>query len=235
MPSMMDFPLTDAMRTALSGTREIYDTFNDVYETLSMDYLYPDPSNLVLFDGNHDMARMFSVVGEDVDKWKMDLVFVMTMPRIPQFYSGDEILMTSTTKGRDDSSYRHDFPGGWAGDKINAFTGAGLAPREREAQEFVRKLVNWRRTANVVHHGKLMHYAPEQNTYVWFRYDDHEKVLVALNADSKEVTLPVARFHEMLSGVASGVDVLSGKSYDLSHALTLPARSSVILQLKATQ
>lgn len=235
MPSMMDFPLTEAMRTALSSSKDKRNIFNDVYETLSLDYLYPDPSNLVLFDGNHDLPRMFSVVGGDVDKWKMDLVFVMTMPRVPQFYSGDEILMTSTTKDRDDSSYRQDFPGGWAGDTVNAFTGAGLPQRQREAQEFVRKLVSWRRTAGVVHHGKLMHYAPEHNAYVWFRYDDHDKVLVALNASDKENVLPVGRFHEMLSGVTSGVDVLTGKTYDLSRTLTLPPKSSIILQLKAAQ
>ena len=234
MPSMMDFPLTEAMRTALSG-KEVANTFNDVYETLSLDYFYPDPSNLVLFSGNHDLPRMFSVVGEDFDKYKMDLVFVMTMPRIPQFYSGDEILMTSTTKGRDDSSYRHDFPGGWTGDKINAFTGAGLAARQREAQQFVRKLVNWRKTAGVIHHGKLMHYGPEHNTYVYFRYDDHEKVMVAFNANEKEAVLPAARFHEMLDGVSSGVDVLTGRVYALSKTITLPAHAAVILQLKANQ
>jgi glycosidase len=178
------------------------------------------------------MPRMYSMVGEDFDKYKMDLVFVMTMPRIPQFYSGDEILMTSTTKGRDDSSYRRDFPGGWAGDKTNAFTGAGLTPRQREAQEFVRKLVNWRKTANVIHHGKLMHYAPEQHTYVYFRYDDHDKVMVALNAGDKEAVLPAARFHEMLAGVSSGVDVLTGRTYDLATSVTLPPHASVILQLK---
>jgi glycosidase len=231
MPSMMDFPLSEAMRTALSG-KEVRNTFNDVYEALSMDYLYPDPGNLVLFDGNHDLPRMYSMVGEDFDKYKMDLVFVMTMPRVPQFYSGDEILMTSTTKGRDDSSYRRDFPGGWAGDKANAFTGVGLTPRQREAQEFVRRLVSWRKTANVIHHGKLMHYGPEQNTYVYFRYDDHEKVLIAFNASDKERLLPVARFHEMLSGVTSGVDVLTGQTYDLAQTLALPPRASVILQLQ---
>jgi hypothetical protein len=40
----------------------------------------------------------------------MNLAFVMTMPRIPQFYYGTEVLMTSVTKGRDDASYRRDFP-----------------------------------------------------------------------------------------------------------------------------
>jgi glycosidase len=202
-----------------------------VYETLSLDYLYPEPNNLVLFEGNHDTARIYSVVGEDFDKYKMDIVFLMTMPRIPQFYSGDEILMTSTTRGRDDGSYRHDFPGGWAGDTVNAFTGAGLAPRQREAQAFVRKLVNWRKATPVIHHGKTMHYGPEEDCYVYFRYDDHDKVMVALNASDKDAALPTVRFHEMLQGVASGLDVLSGKTYDLRTTLALPPHAAVVLQL----
>lgn len=230
MPSMMDFPLTEAMRTALAD-KDGKNIFSDVYETLSLDHLYPDPSRLVLFEANHDMARIYSVVGEDYDRYKMDIAFVMTMPRIPHFYTGDEILMTSATKERDDNSYRRDFPGGWAGDRINAFTGAGLTPRQREAQDFVKKLVNWRKNSPVIHHGKLMHYGPENNTYVYFRYDDSRKVMVALNANDKETVLDAGRFHEMLSGVASGRDVLTGKTYSLKDEIRLPARSTLILEL----
>jgi glycosidase len=235
MPSMMDFPLTEAMRTALApkqrGDDWAENIFNPVYETLSLDYLYPDPSRLVLFEANHDMARIYSVVGEDFDRYKMDIAFVMTMPRIPHFYTGDELLMTSATGQRDDNSYRRDFPGGWAGDKVNAFTGAGLTPRQREAQEFVRKLVNWRKNSPVIHHGKLIHYGPENNTYVYFRYDDAKKVMVAFNANDKETVLDAERFHEMLSGVASGRDVLTGKTYALKDEIRLPAKSTVILEM----
>jgi glycosidase len=230
MPGMMDFPLTEAMRTALAD-RNNENVFNDVYEMLAQDVLYPDPANLVLFEGNHDMARLFSVVGEDFERWKMDLAFIMTMPRIPHFYVGDEILMTSTVGRRDDSSYRRDFPGGWAGDKVNAFTGAGLAPRQREAQAFVKKLVNWRKGAAVVHDGKLMQYGPENNTWVYFRYDAGHKVMVAFNANPKEAVLPAGRFHEMLAGVAAGTDVLTGKRFDLAREIRLPAQSVVILEL----
>jgi neopullulanase len=230
MPSMMDFPVTEAMRGALAQ-KDGANIFDDVYETVSLDYLYPHADNLVLFDGNHDMPRLFSVVGEDFERYKMDLAFVMTMPRIPQFYTGDEILMTSATGARDDSSYRRDFPGGWVGDKVNAFTGAGLTPREREAQAFVRKLVNWRKSAAVIHHGKMMHYGPEDNTWVYFRYDGKQKVMVAFNANPTQALLPTARFQEMLQGAASGVDVLSGKRYDLKTQLTLAPMSVVILEL----
>ncbi len=229
-PSLMDFPVAEAMRGALAS-KDGGNVFTDVYETLSLDYLYPEPNNLVLFASNHDMARIFSVVGEDLDKYKMQMVFLMTMPRIPQFYTGDEILKTSATKERNDASYRTDFPGGWAGDKVNAFTGAGLSAQQREAQQFVRKLANWRKGQGVIHNGKLMHYGPQDNTYVYFRYDDRKKVLVALNNNPKEMTLPVERFREMLRGVAGGVDVLTGKRFDLSSELKLPARSAVVLEL----
>jgi len=230
MPSLMDFPLTEAMRTALAD-KEGKNIFNDVYETLSLDYLYPDPRRLVLFEGNHDMARIFSVVNEDFDRYKMDIAFIMTMPRIPHFYTGDEILMTSETKVRDDNSYRHDFPGGWAGDRINAFTGQGLTPRQREAQDFVRKLVNWRKNSPVIHDGKLMHYGPQDNTYVYFRYDGQKKVMVAMNANAKETVLQAERFREMLSGVASGTDVLSGRTVGLKDEIRLPAKSVLILEI----
>jgi glycosidase len=107
LPSLMDFPMVDAMRGALAEPGK---GFTDVYEKLSLDYLYPEPGNLVLFGGNHDMARMYSVVGEDFDRYRMNMVFLMTMPRIPQFYTGDELLMTSATKQRDDNSYRDRLP-----------------------------------------------------------------------------------------------------------------------------
>jgi len=230
MPSMMDFPLTLAMREALADKKG-ENIFDDVYQTVSLDYMYPNPSNLVLFESNHDMPRLYSTVNDDVDRYKMDLVFVMTMPRIPQFYSGDELLMPSETKVRNDSSYREDFPGGWAGDRVNAFTGAGLNARQRDAQEFVRRLVNWRKTSTVVQQGKLMHYGPENNTYVYFRYDGAKKVMVALNANAKETVLDAARFHEMLSGVTSGTDVLTGKTFDLRKEIRLPAKSALILEI----
>ena len=91
-------------------------SLTDLYETLSLDYLYPNAGNLVLFEGNHDLPRTFSVLNEDVALWRMAMAYVLTAPRIPQFYYGTEILMGSTTQGRDDASYRHDFPGGWPGD-----------------------------------------------------------------------------------------------------------------------
>ena len=230
LPSLMDFPMAEVMRATLADQTP-GSGFTDVYETISQDYLYPNPGNLVLFEGNHDIARLFSVVGENIDLYKMNIAYVMTMPRIPQFYYGTEILMTSETRARNDASYRRDFPGGWSGDKVDAFSGAGLTAQQRDAQAFVRKLVNWRKSNPVIHNGKMMHYGAQDGTYVYFRYDGSKKVMVAFNQGGAQAVLPVTRFSEMLAGVKSGVDVVSGKTFALDAALTLPARTVLVLEL----
>lgn len=248
MPSMMDFPLNDALRRGLASTakgtnqdsNEGLFSLNNLYETLSLDYLYPDAANLVLFEGNHDLPRTFSVLGEDMGLYRMAMAYVLTAPRIPQLYYGTEILMTSDVvngkSGSDDSSYRRDFPGGWAGDQVDAFTGAGLTAAQRDAQAFLKKLLNWRKGAAAIHNGKTMHYGPERDTYVFFRYDGTHKVMVALNKNQEAIALDTGRFREMLAGVRQGTDVITGQTttFDTQPGaqITLPARTALILELQ---
>jgi glycosidase len=230
MPSMMDFPLSCVLRHALADDGE--NGLTDLYEALSQDYLYPNPGNLVLFEGNHDMSRIFSELKGDENLFRIATAFVLTAPRVPQFYAGTEILMTSTVGTRDDESYRHDFPGGWAGDKVNAFTGAGLTSSQAAAQAWLKKLLNWRKTATVIHHGKTRHFGPEQDVYVYFRYDDSKKVMVILNKNKTETALPTGRFAEMLAGARVGVDVVTGKRYPLDDSLAVPPRSALVLEMQ---
>jgi len=234
MPSMMDFPLNDTLRRVLAGD-EGY-SLKSLYEAAAQDYQYPDAANMTLFEGNHDMARIFSVASHDDALFRIAMAYTLTMPRIPQLYYGTEIQMTSTTKGRDDPSYRQDFPGGWAGDKVNAFTGQGLTKQQLAAQAYLKKLLNWRKAQSVIHHGKLMHFGPENDTYVYFRYDGSgvgtSKVMVAINMNQKAMPVKTARFSEMLAGVAEGRDVISGQRYSLKDEVTLPARAALILELE---
>jgi glycosidase len=194
------------------------------------DQLYPEPHKMVLFEGNHDVPRIWSVLGEDLALWKMAMVYVATMPRTPQFYYGTEALMTSPTQ-RDDGATRRDLPGGWPGDKASVFTGEGLSAQQKEAQAFLRRLLNWRKAQPVVHEGRLMHYAPRDGTYVYFRHDGARKVMVAFNKGRAAATLQTARLHEMLAGHAAGTEVFSGQRIDLRRAITLPPRSVTLLEL----
>jgi glycosidase len=236
LPSLMDFPLQEAVWLGLTTEfkEELFDNspggLERMYRRLSMDFLYPDPDALVIFPDNHDMDRIFTQLEEDYDLWRMAMAYFATMRGVPQIYYGTEILMDST----DDSSHgniRSDFPGGWAGDPKNAFTGEGMGERELEAQAFLRTLLNWRRDAAVVHRGKTMHFVPEERTYVYFRYDDEDSVMVVINKNTGAVALELERFAERLQGYGEARDVLTGEAFRLDSAMPMPGRSVRVLEL----
>lgn len=113
-----------------------------------------------------------------------------------------------------------------------SFTGEGLSIEEKQAQSFVRTLVNWRKDKTVIHSGKLMHFVPHNGVYVYVRYDDNNKVMVALNKNEKPVTLDKIRYAEQLDGHKQAFDVLTGARHDLSGPIEVPARGILLLELK---
>jgi glycosidase len=236
LPSLMDFPLQNALRwglvTAEGSKMEDLRPGGLLYlfRALANDFVYPDPTGLVIFPDNHDMSRIYSQLGEDYDLWRMAIAYVLTMRGVPQIYYGTEILMKNPgTEAH--GTIRSDFPGGWAGDARNAFTGEGLSMREKDAQAYLRKLLNWRRDTAVLHHGKTLQFVPEHSSYVYFRYDEQDSVMVAFNKQGKEQRLALDRFQERLASYRHARDVITGEKLDLSEALLLPPRSVRVLEL----
>lgn len=169
LPSLIDFPLYEKLIASLNEP-ESWDTgFIKLYEMLANDVVYADPSQLVLFEGNHDTNRIFSLVKENIDLYQMALTYVLTAKRIPQLFYGTEVLMTSPTEGRHDGVVRSDFPGGFANSATNAFTGQGLSEPQRQAQQFVRTLLNYRKQSPALQSGDLLHFVPQDGVYVQFR------------------------------------------------------------------
>ncbi|MDZ7681748.1 MAG: alpha-amylase family glycosyl hydrolase [Fodinibius sp.] len=231
LPSLMDFPIQTSLTDALTNEENWGSGFVNLYETLSFDYAYSNPQNMVIFADNHDMDRFYRQVNQDYDLFKMGMTYIMTMRGIPQFYYGTEILM-SNKEHHDHGQIREDFPGGWESDTKNAFTGDGLSDKKKEAKAFVKKLVNWRKDNPVIHSGKLMHYAPTQDgIYVYFRYNKNKTVMVVLNKKEEKTTLKTERFYERIKNYSQGTDVISGNTYDLDD-MTVPARSALILELE---
>jgi len=237
LPSLMDFPLQSALRwglvTAEGSKMEdlrpgglLY-----LYRMLANDFLYPDPASLVIFPDNHDITRIYTQLGEDFDLYRMAMAYILTMRGVPHLYYGTEVLMHNR-EAEDHGIIRGDFPGGWAGDERNVFTGEGLTARERQAQTFLQSLLTWRRDKNVIHSGALTHFRPQDGTYVYFRHDTDESVMVVLNKNREEVRLPLDRFSERLDGYSEALDVISGETAPIGDTLALPARSVRVLELR---
>ena len=231
LPSLMDFPLQITLTKVLNAETPAWGSaWTPLYELLGTDFLYPDPGNLVIFPDNHDMSRILSQVNEDTDLYRMAIVFNLTMRGIPQIYYGTEILMANPGT-ESHGIIRSDFPGGWSGDERNAFTGEGMTDEELAAQQFMKKLLTWRKRTNVVHDGKLMHYAPRGNVYTYFRYNEEDTVMVILNRGTDQAVLPVEQFVERLEGKQRATDVISGEHFDVSKPLQLEPRSVLLLEI----
>ena len=229
LKSVMDFPIQMSLSKALNEEENWKSGWISVYEMLALDFLYPDPMNLVIFPDNHDMTRIYSQLNEDYAKFQQAMIFYATMRGIPQFYYGTEILMSSDG---DHGIIRSDFPGGWEGDKKNAFTGQGLTTQEKEAQAFVKKLLNWRKNTPLIHTGKLMHFIPENGVYVFFRYDESNTVMVAMNKNNTNTNLKLDRFSEILDGKTVGKNALTGVEFGIGGSIQLEKNSAIIIELK---
>jgi glycosidase len=232
LPSVTDLPLCFATHAAFPDTPNPTGGMDKLYTILSQDFLYPDPLRNVIFLDNHDMTRFYTQTGSSLDIYRMGLSFIMTTRGIPQLYYGTEIVMEGD-KNKGDGRLRDDFPGGWPGDTRNAFTGDGLTGREKEALEFTKLILNWRKNKEVIHNGKLKHYIPAEGVYVYFRYNDNESVMVILNNNEKETrTISGEKYAESLSGYTEGTDIISGRKVSDLNSFTIAPKTAMIIELK---
>ena len=131
LKTVMDFSFYDKINLAKSEeTDDWWKGLNRIYNSLCYDYLYENPSSVMAFIENHDTDR-FLGEGKDTLALKQALGLLLTINRIPQLYYGTEVLMNGT-KTVTDGDVRRDFPGGFAGDKHNAFTAEGRTKEENQ-------------------------------------------------------------------------------------------------------
>ena len=230
-PGALDFVLYNAFNDALNQKYDWDSGVNRIHQVLAQDDVYADPNKLVTFLENHDTDRYLSVIGDDFDKYKLGVTWLLTTRGIPHWYYGTEILMKGT-KNPTDAEVRKDFPGGFPGDKDNKFETAGRTDRENEAFQFVRKLATYRRDNAVMHTGKLMQFLPQEGTYVYFRYDASKTVMVATNTGDKEISLDTARFAERMAGFTAARNILTDATISDLNVIKLPAKTALVLELR---
>ncbi len=229
IPSMKDFPLQKALYDGLTSDDRWNTGIGDIYRVLANDFQYGDPYNLVIFGDNHDMQRIFSQLNEDMDLYKMAMSFILTTRGIPQIYYGTEIAMKSTG---DHGELRKDFPGGWQSDKVDAFSGKGLKREERDAQNFLRTLLNWRKTSSAIGKGKLLHYPVKDGLYVYFRSYENDLVMVIMNNNQSSKNIDLKRFSEILLKRERAINIINNKAYKLSKPMRVPGKTAMILDIE---
>ena len=228
LKTVMDFSFFDKLNQAKGEeTDDWWQGLNRLYNSFVYDYLYPNPSSVMAFIDNHDTDR-FLGDGHDTLALKQALALLLTVKRIPQLYYGTEILMNGT-KAVTDGNVRKDFPGGFPGDKRNAFTREGRTQAQQQMFQWLSRLLHWRQNNPVISHGTMKQFIPYKGIYVIARQHDGNTVLTILNGTSSEATMQVDRYREVIGTATRARDVLTGRYYNLGTDLKLKPRQSLVL------
>jgi glycosidase len=225
LDTLLDFPLFYPIRHAFAEGKNL----DEIPKTLSKDLLYTNPENLVTLLGSHDDKRFMSEPGANIVGLKLAHTFLLTTRGIPQLYYGDEIAMT----GADEPTTRQDFPGGFPGDRRNAFTKDGRTPQEQELFEHVRRMNRLHAELEPLRRGSLVNLHVAAQQYAYARVTQRSSIIVVINNDTKPSTIEFDVTRAGLSmdaplivylGTASRGQVKNGLL-----KVTSPARSATIL------
>lgn len=246
LPSIMDFPLYDAICAGVpTDSLQWGAGMTKVYDCLSHDFVYHDLSKMMIFPGNHDTDRIGDVVRQNPDRLKLVMTMMATMRGFPQIFAGDEMMFVSRDRSQGHGGLRVDFPGGWAGDKENWFTEEGrkaaltgtdgkpvAAGQVAELHDFTRKLFQWRKGKGVIHDGKTLHFLTRDNTYAYFRYNADEAVFVFINNSRGRKSIPWSHYAEIADGLYDGHDVMTGEAVEVNDATVVGPRQALVVEYK---
>lgn len=228
LPCVTDFALADAFRDYLSGKKGLDGIFN----SLAQDFLYHDPNNLITFFDNHDIARGMFVANGDVEKYKIALTILLTTRGIPKILYGSEIGMIGDEKH---GSIRSPFPGGFDGDDRNAFESSGRTDYENVIFEFTKQLLELRKNYKSLSQGKLIHFYPFDNIYVYFRETDLESTMVIVNAKEEEVEVDLNKYRKTLGKTVKLKNIKTQEVFDITKEKKIKIeneRAEIFLLLK---
>jgi glycosidase len=205
------------------------DGVNKLYTTLAQDFVYKDPTRNVIFLDNHDMARFYSVVSEDINKYKSALCWLLTSRGIPELYYSSELATTGTTYPSD-GYVRLDFPGGWREDTVNKFSFNGRTEKDNQIFSLIKSLATYRKTSSALTTGKFMQYLPEDGVYTYFRYDNNQTIMTVMNTSKSEKNISFNKFDERTSGFSKYKNVITNDMGSMTD-FKLGTYQTVVLEL----
>lgn len=209
LPALTDFAMRDRFVEFLQGEKGLY----SIYSTLSKDYLYSDPNNLLVFIDNHDIGRGMYCADTNMAKMKMAYTLLMTLRGIPQIFYGSEIGMI---ENEDHGTLRKSFPGGFEGDERDAFTREGRTDFENEIFSHINRLLFLRIRYDVLANGELIHFPPEDALYVYFKKRDNNILMCVANESDSVKELDINKFSDFLRNKEYFRDLVTEKYYRAS-------------------
>ncbi|MFP2930814.1 alpha-amylase family glycosyl hydrolase, partial [Pyxidicoccus sp. 3LG] len=180
--TMFDFPLAFALVDVFCRDRSP----GHLGAVLFNDRLYPAPGSLVTLVDNHDLPRVMSECGGDMERVKRALAVQLTARGVPALTYGTEEGLTGKKEpeNRGDMRFTPDHP----------------------LREWITRLLELRRGSEALQGGETLVLAAREDLFAYARVAPDEAVVIAINSgtSTEAVTLPRklmgARLREPLPG-----------------------------------
>lgn len=165
--------------------------------------------HLLSFVDNHDVTRVASIL---TDENHLPLIYALAfgMPGIPCVYYGSEWGARAEKKDGD--------PG---------LRACFEKPEWNSLCDFIEKLSEAKKHSEALNYGAFRSVLLTNKQCIFERKSEHERVLVAVNADSREF---MAHFD---AGCGTALDLLSGQKHDFGGGSRLPAYSAAFWKMEA--
>jgi neopullulanase len=226
LPSLIDFGLYKAIRNFAEPNASIV----RLYETLAKDFLYSDPNNLLTFADNHDIERLMYAANGDISKFKLAITFLLTTRGIPQIYYGTEIGMIG---GKSHGKLREEFPGGFPRHKRSAFLKEQRTKEENQIYDAIKNLLSLRKNHSSLRSGKLIHFPPKGEMYVYLRAKEVEKILVVLNNNPRKMKLDLNAYNKIVGDYTKLINLETNNEVEIiSNMIEIKPKSGNIFLIK---
>lgn len=164
--------------------------------------------HLLSFVDNHDVTRVASILSNEKH---LPLIYAMCfgMPGIPCVYYGSE-WGTRADKHEGDPALRPCFE----------------QPEWNELSEFISKLAEAKKNSEALNYGSFRSVLLTNRQCIFERASEHERVLVAINADEAPFT---AHFD---AGCGMATDLITGQPHDFGGGSELPPYSAAFWKME---
>lgn len=164
--------------------------------------------HLLSFVDNHDVTRVASILSNEKH---LPLIYAMCfgMPGIPCVYYGSE-WGTKADKSEGDPALRPCFE----------------KPEWNELSEFISKLAEAKKNSEALNYGSFRSVLLTNRQCIFERASEHERVLVAINADEAPFT---AHFD---AGCGMATDLITGQPHDFGGGSELPPYSAAFWKME---
>ncbi len=128
--------------------------------------------------------------------------------------------------GRDHGTIRSDFPGGFPGDTLNAFTATGRTAGQDSMFQFVRSLLHLRKEHPALTVGTLVQLPPVNEVYAYIRWSGKERILVVVNNAPEPREFKLATLKDQIGSAGALKGLLKGETISVNENSEVEVRGN---------